>query len=297
VLAPKAVGAWNLHELTENHRLDAFVLFSSAASLVGWPGQANYASANAILDALAHHRRRRGLPSLAVNWGAWAGVGMAARLADADQERLGRRGLRWLQPEDALLAFEGASATGLAQVGVLSIDWATFAGATSSTSIRRLLSDVVAPTAAQGELSRDETPTLDLGAEVLAAPAPRRRALLSARVRDLVVRTLGLPAGFILDPRQGLRSIGLDSLMAVELRNTLQKALGRPLPSTLLFDFPTVEALSGYLLGTVSERPEKDEGRSAVHGDSVVDLSADEAEDLLKAELTQIRTERREEDR
>jgi len=179
------------------------------------------------------------------------------------------------------------------------MNWPTFAETAESAALRNLLSELVTPAAARAGTSAGSTDRRDLAAEILAAPAPRRRALVATRVRELVVRTLGLPTEFALDPRQGLRNVGLDSLMAVELRNSLQRILGRPLPSTLLFDFPTVESLSGYLLDAVLETPEKEDGRSMVHDGrgSEGEISEDEAEDLLKAELAQIRAERSGEDR
>ncbi len=96
VMAAKVHGAWNLHELTRDDRLDLFVLFSSAAALLGSPGQGNYAAANAFLDALAHHRRWEKLPALSVNWGSWAEVGMAARLSETEGQRWSAAGVGWI---------------------------------------------------------------------------------------------------------------------------------------------------------------------------------------------------------
>jgi len=126
VMAPKVAGAWNLHELTRSRPLDLFVMYSSAASLVGSPGQGNYAAANAFLDALAHHRRALGLPGLSINWGGWAEVGMAAEL---DRRHGGARdaaGVGRIDPVHGLMTLERLLGQGLPQAGVLPIDWSTF---------------------------------------------------------------------------------------------------------------------------------------------------------------------------
>src|SRR5207244_6061045 len=121
-LAPKMSGAWNLHLATRGMPLDFFVLFSSAASLLGSPGQGNYAAANAYLDALAHHRRAEGLPAVSINWGPWANVGMAAGLDQRDQARMTRQGLRSLSPEEGMAAFARLLGQASAQVGVVRLD-------------------------------------------------------------------------------------------------------------------------------------------------------------------------------
>jgi NADPH:quinone reductase-like Zn-dependent oxidoreductase/acyl carrier protein len=290
VIAPKVLGAWNLHELTRGRHLDVFVLFSSAAALVGWPGQGNYACANASLDALAHYRRGLGLPALSVNWGAWARAGMAASLDHANQERMERRGMHFMEPARALEALEPASRGSSAQVGIAALDFFAFAGAGPGPTLRRLLADVMTGAASSGGATAQGLAAPDLGAEIAAAPASRRRALVTARVRELALRTLGLASDFPLDPRQGLREVGLDSLMAVELRNALQRLVGRPLPSTLLFDFPTVDGLSGHLLeklGAATGAPGVPS--SAMPAPALPNVSDEDAESMLRAELAELR--------
>ena len=284
VFAPKVAGAVHLHELTRARPLDAFVLFSSVASLLGWPGQGNYAAANSFLDALAHHRRELGLPGLSVNWGAWSGAGMAATREQSDRDRFARRGLRLMDSERALAALTDAQRLGRAQVGILALDFGAFSGAGGAPGTRLMLSDLAEKARTNGESAAVLAPR-DLAGEVAAAPASRRRAIVAARVREQALRTLGLAADFPLDARQGLRDVGLDSLMAVELRNALQQMAGQPLPSTLLFDFPTVEALSAHLLQAVGgDRPQpRAEVALAVSPESA--LSEEEAEALLREEL------------
>ena len=284
VFAPKVAGAVHLHELTRARALDAFVLFSSVASLLGWPGQGNYAAANAFLDALAHHRRELGLPGLSVNWGAWSGGGMAATRERSDKDRFARRGLLLMDSERALAALIDAHRLGRAQVGILALDFGAFSAAGGAPGTRLMLSDLADTAPANVEHAAAAAPR-DLGAEVAAAPASRRRAIVAARVREQALRTLGLASDFPLDSRQGLRDVGLDSLMAVELRNALQQLAGQPLPSTLLFDFPTVEALSAHLLQAVGgDRPQPSaEVEVPVAPEST--LSDEEAEALLREEL------------
>ncbi len=247
VLAPKAAGAWNLHLATRGMPLDFFVLFSSAASLLGSPGQGNYAAANAYLDALAHHRRGEGLPALSINWGPWADVGMAAGLDARDQARMTRQGLRSLSPEEGLAAFARLLGQASAQVGVLPLDLAKILAPFPPGSEPPLLAEL-----AQG-LVRQKGPKVlsarpELVVQVEQAPAGRRRGLVLAHVRSHVLGVLGLDPSSAPDPQQGLRDLGMDSLMAIELRNRLQRSVGESLPPTVAFDFPTIEALTDYLL-------------------------------------------------
>ena len=122
----KVLGAWYLHELTRELPLEHFVLFSSAAALMGSPGQGNYAAANAFLDALAHHRRWEKRPALSVNWGSWAEVGMAARLKESESRRWSAAGVGWIDPDRGLETLEQLLLDGRPQAGVLPIDWPKF---------------------------------------------------------------------------------------------------------------------------------------------------------------------------
>ncbi len=231
VMAAKVAGAWNLHEQSRGLPLDFFVMFSSAASLLGSPGQANYASANAFLDALAHHRRAEGLPALCINWGPWEGEGMAA----------GRRweamGLVPIAPERGLGVLGGLLQQGAVQVALIPGDWPR------RTGPMPLLSDLV---------SRSSGP--DLLRRVRDASPAERPGILEAAVRAAVGPLLGPSAPAQLDGRRGFMDLGMDSLMAVELRNRLQAQLelSPPLPASLLFDHPTIDALAAYLASRVT---------------------------------------------
>jgi acyl transferase domain-containing protein/NADPH:quinone reductase-like Zn-dependent oxidoreductase/acyl carrier protein len=242
VLAPKVDGAWNLHELTLDDPLEMFILTSSAAAVLGSPGQASYAAANAFLDALAHRRRELGLPALSVDFGPWADVGLAASRADSGA-RLAARGLASLSPEVCIEGLRAALAHGGAQVCVMSFArdrWTTaYPSAATCSLLRALASDDVRVPVGDGE------PPLLRELTALHSPADRLE-LLEARVRESIADVLRMPDGEI-ERRTPLRDLGLDSLMAVELRNRLSAMLGLRLPVTLAFNHPTLESLTRHL--------------------------------------------------
>ncbi len=292
VLRPKVDGAWNLHDLTQTSPLDLFILFSSASVWLGSSGQASYAVANAYLDALAQQRRWLGRPALSVGWGPWAGDGMAGRLGPADRQRLERRGLGHMPPALALEALDVLWRSGAAQALALKVDWTRYAQR-ETPLCRRLVPHAATPAAAK--------PTkADLLQSIAAAPPGRVRGMLLAHTRALALRVLGLNAGQAVDPRQPLQELGLDSLMAVELRNALGASLERALPTTLLFDYPTLDALTDYLLplvGNVAAAPPAPTAAPspAPRADAaeVANLTEEEAEALLLEELSQLKREAR----
>jgi NAD(P)-dependent dehydrogenase (short-subunit alcohol dehydrogenase family) len=241
VLAPKVAGGWNLHVLTRDVPLRFFVCISSAAALFGSPGQGSYATANAFLDALAHHRRSMGLPALTVNFGPWANVGMAARLGEREQARLREAGALGLEPGEALAALDRALGRDLTQAAVFRLDPAR-AGA-------RLLSELrVAP-------AREARP----GAAGNAGPAEQlrqarpedRERLLVDYLREQTSRVLGLAKGQLPDADASLTALGLESFMAFELRSRLQADLGIDVRSERLFDGTSLTALARLLLAEV----------------------------------------------
>jgi acyl transferase domain-containing protein len=293
VLAPKLKGAWNLHLASAGLPLDCFVLYSSLASLLGSAGQSNYAAGNAFLDALAHLRRSQSLAALSVNWGAWGGAGMAAALDAAAARRLAEAGIRTMDAEAAFAGLDRAMTSGLAQVGVLSVDWdryARYRGAQLDffADLPRPASPVepaVAATPFLPDLLRD-------------APEERRRALILQHVRREALTVLGVPPSHTLDDEQGLRDAGLDSLMALELKNRLQAATGLTLPTTLAFDYPTTSALTDFvagLLGVTTPVVEEIRPSHPSADRSTADLesiSEDEAAALLAEELAALQRAR-----
>jgi thioesterase domain-containing protein len=239
VFASKVAGAWNLHRLTREAPLDFFVLYSSTAALLGSPGQGNYAAANAFLDALAHHRRSRGLPGLSINWGAWSEVGLAAQHGTA--ERVAGFGMGVIDPSSGLAALERLLNLDRTQTAVIPADWSRlFAqGGQPPAFLSRLA----------GEVPGRATPKRDneWAKRLQSAPPGNRRELLAEYVQQQAARVLGLVDEQKLDPSRSLFDLGMDSLMAVELRNRVQADLGGAFPTTLVFDHPTIEALAGRL--------------------------------------------------
>ncbi len=239
VLAPKAYGAWHLHELTQQQSLDYFVCFSSTSSLTGWAGQGNYAAANALLDALAHHRRALGLPGLSVNWGPWGGSGMASSLSARDQARLADAGLQTIDPALGLEALSLLLAGDAAQVAVLPVDWEKFGKFLGRmplwSGLMRSSAEPAAPQSAVLDSLRN-------------APPAERPKLLRTHLRGEVITVLGLDAARAVPTNVGFTDLGMDSLTSAEFRTRLQSSLGCALPTTLTFDHPTLDALTTYLL-------------------------------------------------
>ncbi|WSK48184.1 SDR family NAD(P)-dependent oxidoreductase [Micromonospora zamorensis] len=244
VLRPKAEAAWHLHELTRDRHLTAFVLFSSAAGVVGGPGQGNYAAANAFLDALAAHRRRAGLPGTSLAWGPWA-AGMAATLAGADLARMARTGILPMTETQALTAFDLSLGAAEPALVPLRLD-PTATPASVPAVLRGLLRE--APKRRASRRGPDRTL-----AEQLAStdPAGRSEAVLNV-VLTQVAATIGDGAAHTVDPDLEFTGLGFTSLAAVELRNGLNAATGLSLPATLTFDYPTPRALADHLLSTLA---------------------------------------------
>ncbi|MFE7285713.1 type I polyketide synthase [Streptomyces noursei] len=235
VLRPKADAALALHELTSGHDVAVFALFSSVAGVFGSAGQASYAAANCVLDALARHRGRLGLPGTSIAWGPWhQDAGMMAHLGDADRQRMARSGFAPLGPEEGLALFDAAVA------------------GDEPVVVAARLAPAALPTD-EPPANRLRTPAADGGGErrgrALAAASPGERGTgLLTKVRTLAARVLGhAEDASEIDEDALLADLGLDSLAAVELRNELATWTGLALPSTLLFDFPTPRALATEL--------------------------------------------------
>ncbi|MEY6567347.1 type I polyketide synthase, partial [Streptomyces sp. PGLac3x] len=249
VLRPKLRGALNLHELTEGRDLDAFVLYSSLSGHTGSAAQAGYAAANAFLDALAEHRRHRGLPGTSVAWGALGGGGMAEEEAAA--QRVRRGGLRPMSPDRVLRSLRLAVAAGDGVVAVADIDWERFAQGYTAVRPTRLLQEIPEAVAATGaaDATRRETGATaqSLAARLAAMPAADRVRAARDLVRAHAAGVLGHAHASDIPEHKAFRELGVDSLSAVELRNVLGAATGLRLPATLVFDHPTPAALGGHL--------------------------------------------------
>ncbi|WP_189894806.1 type I polyketide synthase, partial [Streptomyces canarius] len=243
VLAPKADGAWHLHELTKDAPLSTFVMFSSLAGTLGGPGQANYAAANAFLDALAEHRHGLGLPAHSLVWGPWdTADGMTAGLDRSDELRLRRSGLLPLSVDDALSLLDAALALDHPVLAPVRLDREVLRAGSVPPLLRDLLPPAPRPAAGNGGAWAERFAALP--------EAERDRALLDL-VRSEAARVLGHRAGTRIDAHQSFTDAGLDSLAAVELRNALATAIGQDLPATLLFDHPDPADLAEHLRSLV----------------------------------------------
>jgi phthiocerol/phenolphthiocerol synthesis type-I polyketide synthase C len=268
VFAPKVAGGWWLHEATAHLDLDWWLTFSSAASLLGSPGQGAYSAANSWVDGLVAYRRSRGLPAIGINWGPWAEVGRAQFFADL--------GFSMITSELGLSAMQQVLAADRCRTGVFSLDarqwFQSFPSAEASSLFAKL-----------GESAKTERGGGRIRAELDAAePAERPARIASAIANEIQgVRRSVEP----LDHHQPMESLGLDSLMALELRNRLEATLGIVLPAALVWAYPTISALAeavcermGYELGT--EPPPSE------------DAIVDGYDDLTDAELLQQLSER-----
>nr|WCO03998.1 AjuE [Cystobacter sp.] len=239
-LAPKVDGAWNLHRLTRNEPLDFFVMLSSVVSVLGSPGQANYAAANSFLDTLVSERRARGLPGQSINWGPWAEVGLAAA-----QENRGARaashGMSSIPPEAGAEAFLRTLLGGTPRPVVMPFHlrrWIqSFPRAAASPLLAELVAEQGASAGAQAGAFR---------AALLAAEPPARLSLLESHLREQIARVLRLDPSRI-DRQTPFNTLGLDSLMALALRNRLEESLGLTLSATVLWGYPTIAALAPHL--------------------------------------------------
>ncbi|MDD2762314.1 MAG: beta-ketoacyl reductase, partial [Methylomonas sp.] len=207
----------------------------SATALLGAPGQGNYAAANAFQDALAHYRHRQGLPALSINWGPWGQVGMAARLSAQAGNHWLAQGIEPVEPQAALQALLQALDGDSVQLALMKIDWRQYATQHASAFLSNLAQTAPKPRA------------LSFIDQLHAEPAEQRRDFLNDWLREQVCEVLALPKTTPVEPRERLFDFGLDSLMAVELKNRLDHAVGNKLRSTLIFDYPTLETLGNHL--------------------------------------------------
>ncbi|MFD7932913.1 KR domain-containing protein, partial [Streptomyces sp. NPDC059742] len=260
VLRPKVDAAWNLHELTRDLDLSAFVLFSGAAAAFGAAGQANYAAANAFLEALAEQRRSEGLAATALAWGLWApqagsGGGMAAGLDDANLRRIARDGVDGLAADEGLALFDTAMAVDSAVLLPIRLDLAVLrAQAVSAGSTPALLRALVRVPVRRTVERRDGRADAGspLVARLLALPVAEHEGVLLDLVCGRVAAVLGHTGAEAVDAERAFRDLGFDSLTAVELRNVLKTETGLRLPPTLIFDYPTPAALARHLLSELA---------------------------------------------
>ncbi len=249
VFAPKLDAAWHLHELTADLDLSAFVLFSSMAGTLGGPGQANYSAANAFLDALAQRRRAEGLAATSMAWGLWAReTGMTAGLGGTDKTRVRRIGALPIADQHGLALFDAALAGEEALALTVSVDPAGLRTLADAGALPPILSGL-----APRRSRRRPSPSISLAERLAALPASEHEALVLGLVRGEAAAVLGHSSAEEVPVDRPFNELGFDSLAAVEMRNRLGQATGLRVPATVVFDYPTVSALAGYLLGEIGE--------------------------------------------
>jgi len=244
VMAPKALGAWLLHEHTKDLPLDCFVMFSSVSSIFGNPAQGNYAAANAFLDSLAHHRRALGLPALAINWGVLGGEGYVAR-NERVAEYLARQGTAALTPREVTTLMEAFLTAHAPQVAAIRVDWAkwrqSFRGMQDNPLVERIFASGV-------EIQETAGGSSDWRQRIQSAGPDERDDVIGQAVREVVGSVLRVKPDS-LRPDQPLTDLGLDSLMGVEIENLIESSIGVALPPTSLMRARTI----GQIASLISE--------------------------------------------
>lgn len=290
VLAPKALSAWSLHSLSEGKDLDFFVMYSAAAALLGSAGQGSSAAASAFLDALSHERKRRGLASISIQWGSFAQVGLAAA-GDNATDRPAQRGMESLAPAEGLVALGRLLVRPRPAMGVLRFNarqWLDFYPAAAGLPF---FAEVLAEDT-RGRDDREEARRLL--EQLLTEATGARPALLEKHVLAQVGKVLQLDSARIARTAP-FQSLGMDSMMALEVRNRLEASLGLRMSVTLLFTYPTAAALGDYLLNALhlsaAPSPEQPPAGSRELAEAhraeqaIAQLTEAETEAALEAEL------------
>jgi acyl carrier protein len=245
VLGPKALGAWLLHERTRDMALDCFVMFSSVSSIFGNPAQGNYAAANAFLDSLAHHRHSLGLPALTLNWGVLGGEGYVAR-NERVAEFLGKQGVSALSPGEVISILESSLSAGNTQLAAIRVDWAKwktfFRGMQGNPLLERIFASV--------EDRETNRGTTDWRNRIESAAPEEKETVIAQAVREAVGSVLRVKPDTLRDD-QPLTDLGLDSLMGVEIENSLEAAIGVALPPTSLMRARTIGQIASLIAGHV----------------------------------------------
>lgn len=279
VMAPKAHGAWLLHENTKGMELDCFVMFSSVSSIFGNPAQGNYAAANAFLDSLAHHRRALGLPALTINWGVLGGEGYVAR-NERVAEFLARQGTAALTPGEVTTLMESFLTANAAQVAAIRVDWAkwrqSFRGMQENPLVERIF-------AAGVEVAETSGGSSDWRGRIAAASADERDGVICQAVREVVGTVLRVKPDSLRDD-QPLTDLGLDSLMGVEIETMIEGSIGVALPPTSLMRARTIgqiaTLISEHLGGAEAGAAKKIEVAEVAAPASDVDVDSLSDEDI-----------------
>jgi natural product biosynthesis luciferase-like monooxygenase protein len=293
VLRPKVIGAWTLHRAVAGRPLDFFVMYSSATHQLGILGQgvAAYSAANAFLDGLAHLRVRQGEPGLSICWGPWARVGMAAKTGN--DQRLAGFGIDGIEPAQGLRALGHLLGSRRAEAWVISVDWTKLFEADADLRSAPLVSELSFAHAG-GESEEVLALRRALIETLRQAPDKLRGDLMLEHVQKHAMDVMRLDSRGAVDWRRGLFDIGMDSLMALELKNRLQASLGLTIPSTLAFTYPDVHAISGYLVQRLFPEATPREAVSAEDSEiekRVLDATT-QIQDLDESELESLLTQK-----
>ena len=288
VLNPKVRGGWNLHQLSVDLHLDFFACFSSMSALLGSRGQIHYAGANDFLDGLVAYRRTLGLPGVTINWGPWAEGGMATQ---GYEQGLKMMGIEPLQPTSALETLATLLESDSPQTMVAKIDWSKFEKIVAATGRIAFLETLLTENeATSGQAGRN------LRQELEETPPHRRVAVLTQELQQQVAQVLGMSGSSLPETDQGFFDIGMDSLTSVEFKHRLEKLLKVSLPSTLIFEFPTIDDVVTYLSQEVfAWSLESNPGHETMVEDSLEEtltelqgLSEADTEALMEKELAEL---------
>ncbi len=284
VMRAKVSGSWYLHRLTRDLPLDAFVLYSSMASLFGAAGQSIYAASNAFMDQLAVYRRRLKLPAIAIHWGPWDAVGMASRQTAASTAVFKR-----LSPQRAIADLAQILAMHATGLGVADVDDSALAGQWRAGRVPALVSDWVA--ARIPTQSAAPAPQADVAEALRRSPAFARADLVKQALARIVRQIMGLPPTAALADNRSFQEYGFDSLMSIELKTRVQDCFGLHVPSTLMFDYPNLDSLSAHLLHSFNrqcEQPQPSPTQATGtpdHHSAGHALSAQIHDDMLESDL------------
>ncbi len=280
VMAPKVNGLWNLHECTTEIDLDFFICFSSMSSIMGSSGQTNYAAANAYLDTFAKYRQDMNLPCLTINWGPWQEGGMAASMSKKDQQRIKDLGITSLSDQEALHTFSNIfDNVSIAQLGVWNIDWARYFNNQNTNLREGFLEDFTK------YVSEEENSLLN---SLIEKPIQERADFFLAYMQREIASLMGLDSPNEIEPKQPLFDLGVDSLVTIDLSNRLQKSIGRELDTSLIFDYPNLEALTNYILNNILELGEKESEDEESSINQVEDITSNLTEEELADELSDL---------
>jgi polyketide synthase 12 len=262
VLRPKVDAAWNLHQLTASADLSAFVLFSSAAGVLGSAGQANYAAANAFLDALASHRRQQGLPAVSLAWGWWAqATGMTGHLEERDRARMSRNGFVPMSSADGLVLFDAALAQGREFVIPAQLDHAALRSHSAIAGLPPMFRGLISVARRTAESAAPAEYLPDLRQRIAAMSTSEQEQELLGIIRSHAAVVLGHDTADAVSADKEFKELGFDSLGSVEFRNRLKLATGLKLPATAILDHPTPTELARYLARALCIDGPPDSGR------------------------------------